>query len=134
MTDIATTTAETEKKFPPELTKEENLMYAEAAEQLAKKHNVSKVHPIVQIVPETFERVVCYITEPNYITKVRVMDKATTIGVYSAAEEMRQACLLPEPSDPISYGESPECDRFKMGVLDECLTMIKRLQNQFKKK
>jgi len=112
----------------------ERAEYAERAEALAKQKAVSKVHPVVQIDPDTLERHVCYLTEPSYSTKIRVMDKATTLGVYTAADELRLACLISEASDPITYGDSPECDRYKLGVTDYALTMVTRLQDQFKKK
>jgi hypothetical protein len=118
----------------PELTEEEIKAYDDRAEELAKQKGVSKVHPVVQIDPDTLERKVCYLSEPNYLTKIRVMDKATTIGIYTAADELREACLLREASDPITYGEAPECDRYKLGATDYALTMVTRLQNQFKKK
>lgn len=124
-----------ERKFDQSvLSEEETAEYDQKAEALAKANNVSKVHPIVQIDPETLSRHVCYLKEPNYLTKIRVMDKATTIGVYTAADELREACLIREASDSITYGEAPECDRYKMGVTDYALTMVTRLQNQFKKK
>jgi hypothetical protein len=116
------------------LSEEEVAEYAAKAEALAKAKAVSKVHPVVQIDPETLARHVCYLSEPSYATKIRVMDKATSLGVYTAADELREACLIKEASDPITYGESSECDRFKMGVTDYALTMVSRLQNQFKKK
>lgn len=121
-------------KPAPALTPEEATKYSDAAKLLEKKYSVSKVHPVVQIHPDTFNRTVCFLKEPNYATKLRVMDKATTEGVYTAADELRVACLLREESDPITYGEGPECDDYKMGVTDYALTMVKRLQNQFKKK
>ncbi len=116
------------------LSDDETTAYQERADFLAKEKAISKVHVVVQIDPETFERRVCYLTEPNYPTKIRVMDKAVTLGAYTAADEMREACVIKEASDAITYGESPECDRYKMGVTDYCLTMVTRLQNQFKKK
>lgn len=117
-----------------ELSDEEIAAYQAKAEALAKEKNVSKVHPVVQIDPETYERKVCYLSEPNYLTKIRVMDKATTLGIYTAADELREACLIREASDAITYGESPECDRYKLGITDYALTIVTRLQNQFKKK
>lgn len=132
-------TAEETTAIKPEidrsiLSDEEIADYAAVADSLAKKEGVSKVHPVVQIDPETLNRHVCYLREPNYSTKIRVMDKATTLGVYTAADELRMGCLIKDASDPITYGESPECDRYKMGVTDYALTMVTRLQNQFKKK
>lgn len=123
-----------EIKLTPELTQEEIKQYDERAEGLAREKGVSKVHPVVQINPDTLERKACYLTEPNYSTKIRVMDKATTLGIYTAADELREACIIREASDAITYGESPECDRYKLGVTDYALTMVTRLQNQFKKK
>jgi hypothetical protein len=123
-----------EIKLTAELTDEEIQAYSDKADMLAKEKNISKVHPIVQINPDTLERKVCYISEPNYVTKLAVMDKSITVGPYIAGEELRQACLIKEASDPITYGDSPECDRYKLGVVDYCILMVKRLKNQFKKK
>lgn len=121
-------------KLPEELTSDEVAQYDEKASQLAKELSVSKVHVVVQINPETNERAVCYLKEPNYLTKVRVMDKAAGLGVYTAAEELREMCIIKEHSDPITCSDHYESDRYKMGILDYCLGMINRLQNQFKKK
>ena len=124
------------KKLTAELTAEETAAYDKRAAELATSHNDGrKVHPIVQIdSTNNFARSVCYLKEPNYVTKVRIMDKASTSGVYSAAEELREICVIKEESDPITYSEAPESDRFKLGVLDYAIGMISRLQNQFKKK
>lgn len=123
-----------EIKLTPELTEIEINDYQDKADSLAREKGVSKVHPVVQIDPETLERKVCYLSEPNYSTKLNVMDKALTVGPYMAGEELRQACVIKEASDAITYGDSPECDRYKLGVVDYAILMVKRLQNQFKKK
>lgn len=123
-----------ETPLTPELTDEEIKAYSDKADLLAVGKNVSKVHTVVQIDPDTLERKVCYLSEPNYVTKLTVMDKALTVGPYIAGEELRQACVIKEESDAITYGDSPECDRYKLGVVDYCILMVKRLQNQFKKK
>ncbi len=117
-----------------ELTEDELKQYETKAAELAKTHNVSKVHPVVQINPDTLERTVCYIKEPNYMTKVLLMDKAVTLGVFAAGEKMRNICIIKEASDPITYGDHANSDEYKMGVVDYCITLIKRLTNQFKKK
>ena len=117
-----------------ELTDVENKIYQETADTLAASKGVSKVHVVVQIDPDTLERKVCYLSEPNYQTKISVMDKAVTIGVYRAAEELREISVIKESSDAITYSDSPESDRYKLGVVDYCMGMISRLQNQFKKK
>jgi hypothetical protein len=108
--------------------------YEEKAAALAIANNVTKVHPVVLITPDTLERTVCYIKEPNYPTKIAVMDKAASVGPYRAADELREACLIKEASDAITYSESPESDRYKLGVTEYCLGIVSRLQNQFKKK
>jgi len=125
---------EEKNKLTPELTDEEFAFYKQKAESLAVKYGVSKVHPVVAIDPDTFERVVCYIKEPNYDTKIRVMDKVQQIGGFSAGEELRQICTLKEESDPITYSDTSASDKYKMGILDECMSMITKIQNQFKKK
>lgn len=123
------------EQLSPELSEQEILMYEEFAQELAKKHKVSKVHPVVMIDKDNeFERVVAYLKEPSFAVKLRIMDKATTIGIYSASDELREAITLQEESDSLTYGESFECDKFKMGINDYCLTLINRVQNQFKKK
>lgn len=123
-----------DNKFTPELTEEEIQMYADKAEALAKEKGVSKVHVVVQINPETLERSACYLKEPNYPTKLAVLDKYVKLGIYLASDELREACVIREASDAITYGDSPECDRFKIGITDYCMGIITKLQNQFKKK
>ena len=118
----------------PILTDDEQKHYQDIANTLAAAKAISKVHVVVQIEPETLVRKVCYLTEPNYQTKISVMDKAVTIGVYRAAEELREISVIKESSDAITFGESSECDRYKLGVVDYCMGMVTRLQNQFKKK
>ena len=118
----------------PELTDAEIKHYDEAAKAIAVSKNISKVHVVVQIDPDTLERKACFLSEPNYQTKISVMDKAVTIGVYRAAEELREISVIKESSDAITYSDSPESDRYKLGVVDYCLGMVSRLQNQFKKK
>jgi len=116
------------------LSQAEHDQYKQVAEGLEKQLSVSEVHVVVQIDPVSLERKVCYLREPNYLTKIRVMDKATSLGVYTAAEELREISVIKEASDAITYGESPECDAYKLGIVDYCLGMVNRLQNQFKKK
>ena len=122
------------EKLTAELTDIELKSYSDKAEELAKKVGVSKVFPVVQVNPDGFQRAVCYLSEPNYSTKIRVMDKATSSGIYTAADELREAIVLKEYSDAITYSDTPDSDPYKMGVTDFCLGMINRYQNQFKKK
>lgn len=125
---------EGEGLIPFDLIDEEIKMYDEVAAGLARKHAVSKVHVVVQVDPETFERSVCYIKEANYITKLAIMDKSVAVGIFMAADELRETCIIKEASDAITYGDSSDCDRYKLGAVDYCMTLVTRLQNQFKKK
>ena len=117
-----------------ELTDAENKQYKETADALAASKGISKVHVVVQIDPDTLERKVCYLSEPNYQTKISVMDKAVTIGIYRAAEELREISVIKESSDAITFSDSSESDIYKLGIVDYCMGMVNRLQNQFKKK
>lgn len=122
----------TEKKL--QLTDEELQQYEEKSAEIAKQLGVEKVHPVVFINPETAERAVCYLKEPDFQTKLAIMDKALILGVYQAGHELSQLCVIKEHSDAITYADIYAAEDFKMGVVDYCLTMIKRYQNQFKKK
>jgi hypothetical protein len=104
------------------------------AATLALKHGVSKVHVVIQMVPGTWERKVCYLTEPNYHTKVSVLNKANQLGPWPAASELRESITIREASDAITYSESPESDAYKLGIDEYCMGMVSRLQNQYKKK
>lgn len=122
------------EKLTAELTDAEIKHYDEAAKAIATSKNISKVHVVVQIDPDTLERKACFLSEPNYQTKISVMDKAANIGSYRAAEELREISVIKDSSDAITYSDSPESDVYKLGVVDYCLGMVSRLQNQFKKK
>jgi hypothetical protein len=121
-------------ELPENITPEENDYYEAKAKALASKYAVSTVYPVVQIDKDTFVRSVCFLKEPNYVTKLSIMDKSITIGVYHAAEELRTVCLLAEESDAITFSESSESDRYKLGVVNFCLGIITALKNQFQKK
>jgi hypothetical protein len=117
----------------PELTSEEIQAFSDVSEELSKKYH-SPVHPVVFIEPDTFERTVAYLKEPDYIVKIRIMDKAATVGMYSANDELREMCMLREESNPITYGEGRESDKYKLGLTDYCIKFMKRAHNQFDKK
>lgn len=116
------------------LTQEEIDLYDAKSETLAKELNISQVHAVVFIHPTTKERAVCYLSEPNFTTKLAIMDKSLMLGVYQAGEELSRICLLKEQSDPCTYSEHPSCDNYRMGVIEYCLSMVSRFQNQLKKK
>lgn len=118
----------------PELTEEERLAYDEKCASLAKLHNVSKVHACVILTPGTFERQVCFIKEPNFPTKLNVASKMTQIGYQLGANELREACTIKDESSPLTYGESADCDPYKMGVVNFCMGLISAYNNILDKK
>ena len=117
-----------------QLTEEEIKAYEDRAAALAKEYNVSQVHVCVQVTPETLERRACYIKEPNFMTKLTVMGKMVRVDMYVAANELREACIIKEASDPITYGDSPECDPYKLGVISFCFGIIDTYHNILNKK
>ena len=121
-------------KLPEALTPAEEKEIELKCEELAKKYNCSKVHVVVFIDKDTRVRTYCFLKEPNFPTKISVMDKMAAIGIYNAAEELREATVLKTESDAITYGDNPECDDFKMGVVQFCVTMIRMKENAYKKK
>lgn len=125
---------EGEGEIPGTLLPEEQDYYSSVADLLAKTLNVSKVHPVVLLDPITFERKICYLKEPNYPTKVAVYNKSLILGPAIAAEELRELSTIKESSDVITYSDSPDSDRYKLGIAEFCMSLVSRLQNQFKKK
>lgn len=123
-----------EIKLPSQLTEEEKTQYNDTADQLAKTLNVTKVHVFVSIHPETQNRAVCYLKEPNFVTKIAMMDKASQMGAWMAANELREIITIKESSDALTYSESPESDAYKMGVNEYCMGIVNRFQDRFKKK
>jgi hypothetical protein len=117
-----------------ELTAEEKQGYDDKCIALATQYNVPVVHCCVIITPVTFERCVCYLKEPNFMTKLTTLSKMTRSGIQLAANELREACLIKEVSDPITYGESWECDPYKIGVVNFCMGLIDAYNNVFDKK
>lgn len=115
------------------LSEEEIQNYDQLAHELAEKYNVSKVHPVVMVDTETNERIVCFLKEPNYLSKLRIMDKASQLGAFSAGDELRELITLKDESDPRTYGSGTECDKYKLGVTNYCIAMIELSMNQFKK-
>ena len=111
----------------------EKKQFDEIAEDLANKYGVSKVHVYVGIQPNTNERIVCYLREPNYLQKIAVMNKIATAGAYIAAEEMRENLTLKDESNYLTYGEGNECDAYKLGVVGFCLQLGEVIQNALKK-
>ena len=117
-----------------EITAEEQLQYEAKAAELAIKYKVSKVHVYIGLDPETGERVIGYIKEPSYMQKVFSMDKIATVGAFIAGDELRNVLTLTEESDPRTFGTTPDCDIYKLGMATTCVTIIELAQNQFKKK
>ncbi len=116
-----------------ELSADEISAYQLQADQLSAKYG-AKVTPVVFITPVTGNRVAAYLKEPSYMIKIRIMDKAASTGMYSANDEMREICTLKEESDSITYGESPECDEYKLALTDACIKFMRRASDQWNKK
>lgn len=133
------TKKEVDEKEPVEIladvvSSEELSKYEEIAKTLAAKYGVSKVHIYIGIEPETKERVVCYLKEPNYIQKIYVMDKMAQSMPFAAGDELRDLITLKEESDPRTYLENSAYDNFRLGVVGTCVQIIDVIQNSFKKK
>lgn len=117
-----------------DLTPEELDHYRQRAEELARKYNVSKVHVYVGIEPNTNERVVGYLKEPNYMQKLFAMDKISSVGIFAAGDELREALTLKEESDPRTYEASSLNDSYRLGMTGTCVPIIEVIKNSFKKK
>ena len=117
-----------------ELTPKEIEGYEAEAAELAKKYGVSKVHVYVGVDPETDERVVGFMKEPNYLQKIVTLDKIATVGIFVAGDELREAITLREESDPRTYSETPDCDVYRLGMVGTCVPIVNVIQNSFKKK
>lgn len=124
-----------ETKLPITLTDDELKKYEDRCKEIESELKVSKVHCCVQIKQDgTNERIVSFIQDPNYTTKLALMDKASIVGSMMAAEELRLMCQLKEQSDSLTYGDASECDFYKLGVARFCMDIIVYATNQFKKK
>ena len=124
-----------EEKLPFELTESEKKIYADKCADLEKELNVPRVHCCVQLKQDGgHERIVSYISEPNYVTKIALMDKASAIGSMMAAEELRMLYQIKEHSHFLTFGETADCDFYKLGVTRFCQDIIIYATNQYKKK
>lgn len=116
-----------------ELSKEELQGYEQQAEVIAKRIGISKVHVYVGI-DDNNDRVVGFIKEPSRMQKLFAMDKIATVGPFMAGEELRDALTLKDDSDPRTYSDSADCDKYVLGMTGTCVTIIEVAQNSFKKK
>ncbi len=126
---------ETKEKLPFELTDDERKAIDEKCLELATKHNVAKVYPYVHVAAERDnERIIAYITEPTYITKISLMDKSRNLGLHIAADELRELCLLRDESHAFTFGSESFCDKYKLGVATFCTNVIDIALDGLKKK
>ena len=102
------------------------------AEELSKKNQGVKVHPIV-FKGNDEEDVVGYIKEPPRFVKLRVMDKGLTQPV-TAASEVVDAYLIKEESDARIYSEDAANDKYYLGACLAAYNLVQMSVNQFKKK
>lgn len=112
------------------LSPEEITAYEAKAVEIAKERGVPKVLPVVFIQPETFKRIVAYLRQPTFAEKLHAMDQALTSGVYMSAYNLSELLLIKDKSDAIVETN----DDAKMGVVDYCMGLVSRYQNQFAKK
>jgi len=112
------------------LTPEEIANYEAKAVEIAKERGVPKVHPVVFIQPVTFKRIVAYLRQPTFAEKLHAMDQALIAGVYMSANNLMELLIIKEHSDALVETD----DDAKMGVVDYCMGLVSRYQNQFAKK
>ncbi len=117
-----------------ELSIEEIELYSNKAKEIEASIGGTKVHPIVILHPETFDRKVCYVKEPTFLMKLDALDKAMTLGVYKSAYMLFEQIVLKEHSDAITFSDASDSDAYKLGVITEVSSMVEMYQNQFKKK
>lgn len=123
-----------DQTLPVELTDLEKEAFEKKCLELQEKLNVPKVHCCVQIKQDgSNERIVSYIQEPNYVTKLALMDKSI-MGGWMAAEELRMMHQLKDHSHSLTYGDAYECEVYKLGVTKFCQNLIVFATDQFKKK
>lgn len=123
-----------ETELTKEISQEEMNGYEAKAIEIAKKIGAKKVHVYIGLDPETNERVIGYLKEPNYLQKLYAMDKISSVGPFTAGDELRQAITLTEESDTRTYGASSDCDEYKLGMTGRCIAMINVANDNFKKK
>lgn len=122
------------ENLQPTLTPEEVTLYEEKAQEIAKARGVQSVHPVVFIKPDTHERIVAYLRQPTFTEKLYAMDTAISAGVYMSASNLMELLLIKEESHQLATSDAPQADDVRMGIVDYCLNMVSRYQNQFKKK
>jgi hypothetical protein len=117
------------------LTDKEREEYAAKAKELSESLKCGQVYPVVFVNPENNERAVCYLKEPNYMMKLVALDKANSLGLMIAAEELRVNCTIKEESNPLTFGDQPQCDPYKIGVCNYLVSnVVSSYIDQYKKK
>jgi hypothetical protein len=116
------------------LSPEEIEIIEKECERLATEHKCGKVHACVQVYKtKNNERVISYIQEPNYPTQLYLLDKAAELGAHQASENMREMCIIKEASHPLTYIDTVEANKFKVGVVRFCMNLIKVVNDELKK-
>lgn len=124
----------TTTQLPPQLTEEETKYYEDKCLELAEKYKVSKVYCCVMIkADETRERIYAYFHEPNFLTKLSLIDVANRDGTRIAANQLRELTLLRDESHPIMVIENSANDRYQLGAAEFCIGIIDISRNELKK-
>lgn len=127
-----------DEKHVMEQTPEEILQLAieDTANKLAAEKGVP-VHAFVFYDSKDTDKkdpVIGYMFEPDLMTKIRVLDKSSTLGDFAGSHEMLQLCLIKEASDKRIYSTQRIHDKYVLGACLEAQKMIQIALSQFKKK
>lgn len=121
------------EELPPELSEEEVAFYHAQELAFAEKYKTDIVRACVMISKDDLSRVVCYLKDPEWLTKIKIMDMATQQGMYTAADYLRRLCTIESESDPRTFNPIKKDEKYKMGAVDYCLQLVERVINQLKK-
>lgn len=120
-----------EQKTALELKKEE---IDKKAEELSVKY-ATKVHAFMFKGDKSDDDfVIGYMKEPARIVKSRAIDKMHQGMTFSVGDEVVEACLIKEESDPRITSELSENDNYALGATKFAGELIKFSVDQLKKK
>lgn len=131
--DVTADVVKTKEELDAE-TRDRNDAEAKARAEVISKREGVKITPILFYLNEKFDDpIVGFLKPPSRIAKVKIMDKSSQVGSYSAAAETLEICLLKSDSDMRFLSESPEYDDIYMGAIIAAQSLINASINQIKK-